>query len=307
MGGSAFTLSHPSISIVRLTPSQYTYICPILTDLLSQSFTAIVIPPAAPEKPFHGDIDVLVYTANTQTHASKIANLLDARARIQNGPESHFAVPLVKFLVNTGSSSEVEGKGEKDDCFQLDIRSCPSLASYEWQKTMRCYGDLWIIVRACASHHELIIDDKSLSLRIQGIAKASKKNGLLRLTSSMSGLMSFMGLDQKRFESGFETLDDVFEWVVKGRFFARDIFEAGKRNRENPVVTGKAKREKKQWERWMMQEFTDVWLPGHPEVGRDLTLSKAMAAEGALETFGKRGEYESMFQKHRKLVRRNQM
>ena len=73
-----------------------------------------------------------------------------------SGGELRFAVPLVSFLANTGGLLNHESEGSRENCFQLDVRSCPSLASYEWQRTMR-------------SANSLPLEDKKLSSAMKAL------------------------------------------------------------------------------------------------------------------------------------------
>ena len=97
-----------------------------------------------------------------------------------------------------------------------------------------------------------VINDSGLHIRVGQANETNKKDRTLLLTSDPQEMMDFLGLDKDRYEKGFLTLDEIFEWVTSMPLFRRNIFE-----KEN--FSGKQARSREK--RPMYSVFVTEWLP----------------------------------------------
>lgn len=194
------------------------------------------VPPEAPEKRDHGDIDVLVdgplFNFTTQDLAKELGAIDYTRA----GRTSSFAIQLPE---------------DSDHFFQLDVLH-PKQGCFEWESVIYSYGDIWHIIGSTVTRFGLAINDSGLHARIEEIEAAHKKDSLLLLTSDPVDMMSFLSLNSLRYEKGFSTLDEVFEWATAMPLFRTRFFEKGTASEKQGRV-----REK----RPMYSKFVTEWLP----------------------------------------------
>ena len=306
MGGLAFS-SHPSLRISRLSPSQYRSLCPLILSRIQPLYHTAQIPRSAPEKPSHGDIDILAHTPRNGLTTEQTAQTLNASANIKGGFCWVFAVPFAAYpCVSYPEDDDVEGQAESSDdgresCFQVDL-STISAQRFELGLMVHEHGDAWMLIGSMMKRRDLSISDKGLALTMSEIQRSSlggKKAGRLLLSGDKTEIFAYLGLNAKKWDRGFETLEELFVWVAECRFYKRNRFlkteskaiEVGKK------ATGK---EKKELGRWMWVKFVEEWVPAHPDVGVEEMDMKDDVKEEVLERWGKQAEHERLIETHKR-------
>ncbi|MCJ1459171.1 hypothetical protein MMC28_009548 [Mycoblastus sanguinarius] len=282
MGGKAFA-SAPDFLIVRLPTQQYLKLRDHYQKLLLKFYHRTVVPPEAPEKLDHGDIDILADKQLHQFTRQELAEALDAKLHTQVGRTSSFAIRL-----------------PDEDCkyFQLDVHLCKK-GHLDWETTVYSYGDLWHIIGATATRFGFSINDTGLHARIAEIEETNKKDCLLHLTSSPQEIMEFLGLNATQFEDGFATLNEVFEWATASRLFRRKFFE-------KEVISDKERRMRDN--RPMYSNFVTEWLPQNHLAGCEPQyIEREDLLNEALERYKKYEEHDKMLQDHRKRLLKDKM
>ncbi|CAF9942118.1 hypothetical protein IMSHALPRED_003213 [Imshaugia aleurites] len=123
---------------------------------------------------------------------------------------------------------------------------------YEWENVVYAYGDIWQVIGATVTHFGLTINDSGLHARIKEIEGTNKKGGLRFLTRDPLAMMDLIGLDGPRYEEGFSSLDELFEWAISMPLFRRKVFE-------RETISGKQGRRLEK--RPMHSKFVTEWLP----------------------------------------------
>lgn len=203
---------------------------------------------------------------------------------VKNGHTTSFAIQLPE---------------KANEFFQLDVQTCKQ-GFFEWETIYNAYGDLWGIIGMFVARLGFTINDSGLHVRIAEIEGTHPRDCLLRLTYSPKEIMVFLGLDTDSYDSGFEGLDEVFTWASASRFFRRDCFEKSK---EKEQVGKKAQRP-------MTENFITDWLPRRPNIGvveEDRQSQRERLIKEAVETFGKRTEYQQMVVKHKQRLMKDEM
>ena len=254
MGGNAFRSGPRPLNVVRLSSEQYIKLrdryqrftvshLPILFrvakslgSILLTFYKRAIVPPEAPEKDDHGDIDFLVEEPLSNFTIQDLATDLGAKESMKAGGISSFGIRISE---------------DKEDFFQLDIHQCTK-KDFEWENVIYSYGDIWHIIGSVVTRFGLAINNTGLHARIKEIEKTNKKNSLLLLTTDPQKMMDFLGLDGTRYHKGFSTLDELFEWATAMPLFRRSIFE-------KEIASGKNERVKRK--RPMYAEFVTEWLP----------------------------------------------
>ena len=274
-----------------LTFSNFSGFADFSGRILLKFYSRVIVPPEAPEKVDHGDIDVLVDEPLFKFTTEVLKQALGADAHTKAGCASCFAIQLPE---------------DGDKYFQLDIRICKK-GSLKWASVIYGYGDIWHIIGSTVTRFDLAIDNSGLHARVKKIEGTSKKDCLLFLTSDPQEMMDFVGLDGLRYEKGFSNLDELFDWAVSMPFFRKKIFQ-----KETTSANQQRIREK----RPMYATFVTEWLPqamrsnerveeGKTRVtpvddGKDL-LNKALLR------FHKREDYERLVEHQKKVALKDAM
>ena len=265
MGGNAFRSGPRPLNVVRLSPEQYIKlrdhyqrftvshlpnlfrVAKSLGSILLTFYKRAIVPPQAPEKDDHGDIDFLVQEPLSNFTIQDLATELGAKESMKAGGISSFGIRISE---------------DKEDFFQLDIHQCKK-KDFEWESVIYSYGDIWHIIGSVVTRFGLAINNTGLHARIKEIEKTSKKTSLLLLTTNPQEMMDFLGLDGTRYHKGFSTLDELFEWATAMPLFRRSIFEKETASGKNERVKGN---------RPMYAGFVTEWLPRkqtlHPNPAR---------------------------------------
>ena len=254
MGGNAFRSGPKPLNVVRLQPEQYIKLrdqyerCAIshlaiglglaelFVSILMKFYNRVVVTPEAPEKSDHGDIDFLADKPLLDFTGQDLELALGASAHIKAGSTTSFAIRVSEH---------------SNSFFQLDVHLCKK-GSFEWESVIYAYGDLWHIIGSVVTRFGLAINDSGLNARVEEIEEKNKKDSLLLLTSEPCEMMAFLGLDDLRYERGFSTLDELFEWASSMPLFHEQFFK-------KEIISGKEGRIREK--RPMYSRFVTEWLP----------------------------------------------
>lgn len=149
--------------------------------------------------------------------------------------------------------------------FQVDVITMPR-ATYGYALNYYSFNDLGNLIGRTA--HKM-----GLSHGHEGLVYYFRDGDYLfrtiTLTRDYEEALAFLGYDPARFRHGFETLEDIFEYVAGSRYFNRDIFLLENRNAAARVRDKKRKtyREFLQWcearpdlPYFKYPESKDTWL-----------------------------------------------
>jgi hypothetical protein len=281
MGGAAF----PGYTIPRMNHSQYEALRHKCISILeSQRFYEHVIsPPEAPSKADHGDIDLLVSVPLRQFTADEVSLALGAVQRTKTGLTTSFCVPL----------SVAHGIPDSEKLFaQVDIHICRD-GYLDWELFTKSYGDMLQVLGMLQRPLGLTANDRGLHLRIPEIETRNRKAAMVYLTHEPAKMLRFLGLDVQKYVAGFSTNEEIFEWIVGGRFFGRAVLI-----REGNENAGDRARFTK---RKMFSECMNEWIPAHNHIftsKRDWTREEVL--QDALRWFGDgvRQEYANKMVEH---------
>lgn len=193
MGGRTF----PDLHVPRLSPAPYATLCAKYLNLLSTYYTRVLIPPPAPGKTSHGDVDFLVFGPLGVPSWSKqeIASALGATRTAKGGPDEwNFAVPIPDDLAE-----------EEEAYVQLDVEQVESVERLKWMTFKKSYGDLWQILGVLLRPMGLVGGDEGLSLSVREIEEGLGPRSMRRilLSRSVEEVLGFLGLDRVKFAEGF--------------------------------------------------------------------------------------------------------
>lgn len=294
MGGKAF---NPLLRTPRMPPRTYHALLSKYISILSELYVHVDSPREAPEKISHEDIDILVCNPiqNPPPDTATLAKILRATKTIAAKPATLFAVPYPSDL-----PSDEEGENH----IQLDIQRCVTVEKFNWMLFFNSFGDFWNILGTALRRYGLTANDRGLHLRIREIEAENKQHALISLTSDPVDCLGFLGLDAKEFNKNWNTLEEMFFFLVQHRFFRRDSYIRVHHLDSSSSIPGgvDGSKEKKSIEtRAVYRQFVDEFLPLWQDVGRKRVLREEVR-EIVLNRWGKRREYEQKMEEWREYM-----
>lgn len=284
MGGLAFATSGPGgtpLNVSRMPPAVYMTMASKIQAKLETIFRNVTIPRDAPGKIDYGDIDFLVEGALCAWTPALIQTAIGATHRIGHGGTISYAVPYTD---------------SPDQYVQVDVEVSPgngtpdSAELFQWTRFMKSDADLLQIIGICHRSLGITCNDRGLHVRIEQIEPYDKKKALLYLTRNPDEALEFYGLDKIEYRGGFQNEHELFEWVSKGRFFNRQIFQS----REE-----KSNDRQRQRKRHMYNRFVEEYMLSDPETGKqDRLWTREEVLEEALHMYAKHDEYQAMIKEH---------
>ena len=303
MGGNVFLScvaeGRPTLQTPRMVPETYRKLKHKYLELLSTYFPKadrIATAIEAPEKADFGDIDIIIIDDDGEVDWADVAADLGAAAWVDRGtdakPACSLAVhvdgsrsedPPVKYVLTTANApTQRKPSLEKDErkYAQIDLVKIGSDLK-DWTHLYSAYGDLAGIIGIAVTNYGFDMTETGLRLRLQEWDDSSLEEwkhfhprldeGKMMLSTDPKLVLGFLGLDYERFNRGFRTTEELFQWMGECRMISRHSL---KRER-NVSVT----REEKKADRHMFNEFLGEWLPKHLEE-REAASSPSLGLTG---------------------------
>ncbi|KAF3045993.1 hypothetical protein E8E12_010002 [Didymella heteroderae] len=270
MGGKVF--DGLGLHVPRIPPEVYERMIATFRPKLEQLFDRVAVPRDAPEKTDHGDIDFLVDGTHPQDGPlwKLVGDALGAVNHKSQGSHS-YAVP----------HPEVEGAH-----VQVDVELNPG--EFDWTLFMKGDGDLLQILGIAHRPLGLTCTDKGLHVRLEEIEPYDKKEARIFLTDEPAQAMRFYGLDSEKYNKGFSSEAELFDWVAAGRFFSREVFD-----RRIEKADDRARQLKRPLYRHFVEDYMPTILTDSNKIWTRLEV-----LHEALETFNVRAEYDKKMAKH---------
>jgi len=270
MGGSAFNLETHGFTTSRMTKEQYDTVAEFIIPLLKEYFTTVRIPPEAPEKLTFGDLDIMVM-GPTKQHAylPSVAPFVEMLGNWK----------LLKGVIYSTPTSNIAVTFPKEDIFvQVDVHVVERPELWEIEYWMHSYGDTGMIVSSMLKAWDLRLSS------VRGLWVEIAEHGPFVLSLRMSQIANFLGLDWERHQKGFDTVDELFDWIqtltIKGERIG--IKSKGKLDR-------KKKADRPMWvEFWSRGDLETAYEPSGEE--KDSVIS------AAVEDFDKGKEWRQMYE-----------
>jgi hypothetical protein len=290
MGGhvfhSAAANGQPTLQTPRMPLEKYNELKQIYIQRLSSCFTnakSIETAIEAPEKKDFGDIDILIFDDGPVDWAAVAAHI-GAHAHINRGnadmPACSLAVrldgkkstqPPVQYTLTSQSDPLQRRPSEiiDEEVFaQIDLNKFTT-ENYEWTMFTSSYGDLAGILGMAITNLGFILNDRGLRVRLQEYDDSRLKEwehfnptrieGRIRLTEDPIKVMEFLGLDVKRYQAGFKSTEEVFQWVSESEM----VLEYSLKHEDTAPITREEKNVAREKERVMFTHFFETWLPAH--------------------------------------------
>ena len=156
MGGNAFSEQLPTAVFPRMPPAFYNSLKSRIIPRLETLYHLVVVPPEAPEKPDHGDLDILVCQPRNvkegipRSECVTLEEIEQALGSVHSIPlpgdrTSNFAIPIQQDEVQHFGFD----RGEPDLgqlYIQIDLHFCEDEESLRSRTLFQSYGELGMIL-----------------------------------------------------------------------------------------------------------------------------------------------------------------
>lgn len=176
-----------------------------------------------------GDLDVLVVSEGVQDSGG--GDLLKRLA-----VECFYATELFKNG-NVLSFDYRAAPGQTEPGFQVDVITMPA-ASYDFALKYFAYNDLGNLIGRTAHKQGMSFGHDGLWLPIR---EGDYLFRSILVTRDFDAALRYLGYDPTHYAQGFDTLEDIFEYVAGSAYFNRSIFLLENRNHRSRVRDRKRK------------------------------------------------------------------
>ncbi|TFK91124.1 hypothetical protein K466DRAFT_583112 [Polyporus arcularius HHB13444] len=225
MGGNAFRTLLPDATFPRMPPALYYALKSRLIPILQELYTYVAVSPECPGKADYGDLDFVVSEPREGLSLDEVKDALRATCSIpmEGNRTSNYAIPATAFeevacvCATTGGGDEASELtlGEGKVFFQVDVNVCEDRAQWERTVFYSSYGDLGFFLG-------LLAQTAGLSFNIFGLKLAepieTAPPQTYYLSTSMRDILAFFGLSMHRWEQGFASQEDIFQWIATSPF-----------------------------------------------------------------------------------------
>lgn len=223
MGGHAMK----NYGVERLTKEQYDEVLSALTITLPYKTAAI---PSYRAKDSFGDCDLLT-TATDEAFEKSLSKDFALLGKKRNGAVTSYALKYGNFPP-----------------FQFDLIKAKE-DSYEFNYNYLSYNDLGNLIGRVAAafgfkfaHDGLYIlawySHKGEERSVGRVKEYGKTNDCAEhrmeklFISNFDEALEFLGFDSSRFAQGFDTIDDILDYVASSKYFCKDFFLFENRNHD---------------------------------------------------------------------------
>lgn len=207
MGGHALK----NVKTRRIQPKEYHQIKKDITALFNDEEIAFI--PETPNKLDYGDLDIL-YKADSIL-GRNIYNIINEKVKPRE-------------IVHNGDVYSFDYKS-----FQIDFIKC---YNFEMGQFYLSYGDFGGIVGRIVNRYNIKFGQEGLWINVHLDEGKTHSHGRIILSDSPKQICEFLGLDHAKWLSGFQSKQEIFEYVISSRLFDPRYFKhLTERNRRRPM------------------------------------------------------------------------
>lgn len=219
MGGKAL-----SVIVPRISKSSYEDVCDMVLSKLKDYPIRHKVLPTYFQKADFGDLDI-VFEAEGFDY-TEVAKLLDATEVVHNNTVTSVGVSI------------------KEGTFQVDLITVPK-SSFDFAVSYFSFSDLGNLLGRVAHKLGFKFGHNGLMYVIRDPAKPTQVIKEITITNSFKDALEFCGYSFEAYAEGrlggFQTLKDIFEYVIDTPYFNKEIFLLDNRNAKARMRDAKRK------------------------------------------------------------------
>lgn len=215
MGGNA--LKH--LAVQRISAKEYYPLVDSVCELFFQMFQQQVSPiKSYATKPDFGDVDLLIVTQELPLNWRELlAAHFNSRGYVLNGDVTSMEIHNVQF----------------------DFINCQAV-NKDWTEIYFAYNDLGNLMGRIANQMGFKYGHKGLIYLLRDERKDHVLSAI-ELHQTAQEVFDFLGYDYAKWQQGFYSLEDIFEFVVSSKWFNSEIFLLHNRNYTSRIRDAKRK------------------------------------------------------------------
>lgn len=227
MGGNALKCGS-----IRMDQALYVDACETLLadceDTLSEYYAKLAVVPSYFSKSDFGDIDIICYNPLGEHNPREIllrtlGITYGANEVVHNGNVTSFDLRCIGL----GKPFEIPAT---EPAIQVDLIEFSDLSIFNFAYNYYSYNDLGNLLGRIAHNMGFKLGHDGLTYKFMYGTYLHEE---LVLSRSWLGAIEFLGYDVDRYVSGFDTLEDIFEFVASSQYFHPDIFLLENRDGES--------------------------------------------------------------------------
>ncbi|KAH7090615.1 hypothetical protein FB567DRAFT_491534 [Paraphoma chrysanthemicola] len=204
----------------------------------------------------YGDIDFLACGPRHSPFSTDIDNFdwtgtVDAIKSVFNTEHGHRG-----FLNVDCMYFAVRAPGDENDFWiQIDVKICFRRELFEWQTFETSYASNSKMIGSMVKPLGFTIDPQGMHIRVPEIEQTNGPGSMVWISKDPMDVLRVVGLDRRILDAGFETKDEVYEYLASSWLF-------------NPAHFGARLAQSEYYERledrsphWTY--FIKEWVPGH--------------------------------------------
>lgn len=203
MGGHAF----PHYNAIRLNKDDYEIFSQQILSKLHSINDSFQIIPSYRLKESFGDIDI-IFINNLKISIGEFQDKLGAISTVCNGNIYSFAIPI----------------SSNHDIFQVDLIGVP-INEYESSISYFSFNDLGNLIGKISRRMGFKLGHRGLTYMVRDEENSSHNLKEIVITSSWKEAIEFLGYDFNRWEKGFDSLEDIFQYAVSNPLANKIIFD----------------------------------------------------------------------------------
>lgn len=253
MGGNAL-----GFQADRMTPEQFQEVSKDVLDLLEKNFpnVKVGIPISYSGKSSYGDVDVLLSEENIPQKI--VEGELDRFYFLQQFAADHFNASFFSISKESISFDYSKINGLR---FQVDFILTPKY-DFEHHLSYLNYNDLSNIMGRIANSMGLSFGHLGLFYNLR---EGSNLIDKILLSKDFRANVKFLGFDEEKYSHGFDSLDDMFDFISDSKYFHTSLFELENLNSQARSKVNKRKTHKEFFEYVNTLERSQHTLKGEAE------------------------------------------
>lgn len=194
-------------------------------------------------KEYQEKTDKLMYKLAPIAGAMKISIPLHYRHKADFGDIDIIAVnnhklytELRNLLISLGVTEFFESNGTDDlnfsiafDGAQVDFLFFPE-STIEFARCYLSYNSLGMVIGLTARNNGFKLSGNGLILPVLHPNHPTNVIDHVTVSTDFNETLSFLGFDPERYHAGFDTMNDMHEFIARSPYFSRDFFSMGSLN-----------------------------------------------------------------------------
>ncbi|KAI1613552.1 hypothetical protein EDD36DRAFT_200367 [Exophiala viscosa] len=201
---------------------------------------------------------------------------------------AHAATTETNTASTTTATATDTYANDKQKYIQIDVHIVPDPELFHWHLFFQAHGDLWNMIGGIIRPFGLTCTTTGLYLRIAEVEAHNKTESRVLMTNNPESALKYLGLDQERYCTTFNTWDAMMDYITTCRF--HDPARA---------IDMKSKDRQRRGRRPVYSYWVNWYLPAHQDnqPGESASMTRTQVEQDAKDFFG--AQFATEFDNHK--------